>query len=73
LEKHSHGVWAWQLLLDYTDKYNEILPDDWTTIVDVSPYVHIEKMLDNYILYHCQPGDVSIRCLASKVLFVNPL
>lgn len=57
LEKHTRGVWAWQLKLDYTDKYNEVLPDDWIKIIDRSSSVEIDKMgSEDYILYHCAPG-----------------
>ncbi|KAL1502595.1 hypothetical protein ABEB36_007716 [Hypothenemus hampei] len=57
LEKHRNGIWAWQLSLDYLDKYNETLPDNYIQVIDASPCVQIEKIADQYILYHCQPGD----------------
>ncbi|KAJ8958426.1 hypothetical protein NQ318_002212 [Aromia moschata] len=58
LEKHNHGIWAWQLQLDYADKYNEQLPVDWLKTIDSSPCIQIEKCLKNYVLRHCKPGDV---------------
>lgn len=54
------GIWDWQLKLDYTDKYNEELPKDWLKIIDKSPSVQLEKYMDNYVVRHCKPGDVSI-------------
>ncbi|KAF7287644.1 hypothetical protein GWI33_005992 [Rhynchophorus ferrugineus] len=57
LEKHNFGIWAWQLKLDYSDKYNEMLPDDWIKIIDSSPCVQIEKRSNDYIMYHCIPGN----------------
>ncbi|KAG5886984.1 hypothetical protein JTB14_024203 [Gonioctena quinquepunctata] len=57
LEKHHHGIWAWQLQLDYADKYNEQLPYDWLKIIDSSPSIQIEKCTDDYILRHCEPGE----------------
>ncbi|KAJ8954659.1 hypothetical protein NQ314_007059 [Rhamnusium bicolor] len=58
LEKHHHGIWMWQLALDYADKYNEELPVDWLKIIDSSPCIQIEKCLDSCVLRHCKPGDV---------------
>ncbi|KAJ8916640.1 hypothetical protein NQ315_000285 [Exocentrus adspersus] len=58
LEKHHHGIWAWQLQLDYVDKYNEQLPADWLKIIDSSPCIQVEKCLEDHVLRHCKPGDV---------------
>lgn len=71
LEKHNHGIWAWQLKLDYADKFNEVLSDDWLQIIDSSPRVQIEKMSEDYILYHCQPGDVRIQNSCFLLISVN--
>ncbi|ERL90611.1 hypothetical protein D910_07958 [Dendroctonus ponderosae] len=57
LEKHANGIWAKQLTLDYSDKYGEMLPHDWLSIIDKSNNVHIEKTAKDHILYHCKLGD----------------
>ncbi|XP_049824548.1 dentin sialophosphoprotein-like [Aethina tumida] len=57
VEEHQHGVWAWQLELDYSDMYGEVLPSDWLEVVDGSPSIQLEKYGDKYILRHCKPGD----------------
>ncbi|XP_050308699.1 tudor domain-containing protein 7B isoform X2 [Anthonomus grandis grandis] len=57
LEKHNFGIWAEQLKADYEDKFNELLSDDWLKIIDSSSCVRIEKVSDDYVLYHCKPGD----------------
>ncbi|CAH0548702.1 unnamed protein product [Brassicogethes aeneus] len=58
LEKHQHGIWAWQLEMDYADKYNEALPADWLKIIDTSQCIQVEKGLESHVLRHCKPGDV---------------
>ncbi|CAG9821429.1 unnamed protein product [Phaedon cochleariae] len=57
LEKHNHGIWNWQLQLDYADMYSEQLPSDWLKTIDSSPCIQIEKCSDNYVLRHCKPED----------------
>ncbi|XP_066149149.1 tudor domain-containing protein 7A isoform X2 [Euwallacea fornicatus] len=58
LEKHVMGLFANQLAMNYVEKFNEMLPDDWTTIIDASPCVRIEKVSgNNYVLHHCRPGE----------------
>ncbi|XP_066258782.1 tudor domain-containing protein 7A isoform X1 [Euwallacea similis] len=58
LEKHVMGLFANQLAMNYVEKFNEMLPDDWTTIIDTSPCVRIEKVSgNNYVLHHCRPGE----------------
>lgn len=52
-------MWVWQLELDYIDKYNEKLPDDWLKTVDSSPNIQLEKCLENYIIRYCKSGAVS--------------
>lgn len=59
LEKHSNCLWVSQLELDYTDKFHEQLPVDWLKIIDSSPCIQVEKLLDNYVIKHCKPGEVS--------------
>ncbi|XP_018566265.1 tudor domain-containing protein 7 isoform X2 [Anoplophora glabripennis] len=68
LEKHHHGIWGWQLQLDYADKYNEQLPADWLKVIDSSPCIQVEKCLDNYVLRHCKPGDKSQKWNTSMTL-----
>ncbi|CAH1132782.1 unnamed protein product [Ceutorhynchus assimilis] len=60
LEKHRYGIFSTQLSHNYAVQYHELLPDDWLKTIDASPCVRIEKISDNnqYILYHCKPGDV---------------
>ncbi|XP_074027084.1 tudor domain-containing protein 7 tapas isoform X2 [Leptinotarsa decemlineata] len=57
LEKHPYGIWASQLELVYTDKYNEQLPYDWLKVIDSSPCIQIQKSSEKYILNHCEPGE----------------
>lgn len=59
IEKHTNGIWNTQLEADYSDMFNEQLPINWLEIVDVSPNVYVEPVLDNFILRYCQPGEVS--------------
>lgn len=58
IEKHTNGIWNTQLEADYSDMYNEQLPSNWLEIVDISPNVYVEPVLDNFILRYCQPGEV---------------
>lgn len=64
IEKHTNGIWNTQLEADYSDMFNEQLPSNWLEIVDISPNVYVEPVLDNFILRYCQPGEVS-----KKILF----
>lgn len=63
VEKHMNGIWNTQLEADYADMYNEQLPSNWLEIVDISPNVYVEPVLDNYILRYCQPGEVRMRLI----------
>lgn len=58
VEKHTNGIWNTQLEADYADMYNEQLPSNWLEIVDISPNVYVEPVLDNFILRYCQSGEV---------------
>uniref|UniRef100_A0A6P7FEB4 Tudor domain-containing protein 7-like isoform X2 n=1 Tax=Diabrotica virgifera virgifera TaxID=50390 RepID=A0A6P7FEB4_DIAVI len=58
LKKHNSGIWEWQLQLDYSQRYNEQLPEDWLKIVDRSPFIHVQKIVNNYTLKYCRPEDV---------------
>ncbi|XP_072387591.1 tudor domain-containing protein 7-like isoform X1 [Diabrotica undecimpunctata] len=58
LKKHNSGIWGWQLQLDYSQRYNEQLPQDWMKIVDRSPFIHVQKIVNDYTLKYCRPEDV---------------
>ncbi|XP_057667390.1 tudor domain-containing protein 7 isoform X1 [Diorhabda carinulata] len=58
LEKHTGGLWEWQVRQDYTEKYNEQLPADWLKIIDSSPCIHVQKVVNTYTLKHCKPEEV---------------
>ncbi|CAG9857481.1 unnamed protein product [Phyllotreta striolata] len=57
LEKHNGGIWEWQLQMDYCEKYHEQLPEDWLKIIDSSPCIHVQKVVDNYTLRYCKPDE----------------
>lgn len=62
------GIWDWQLKEDYRDKYQEELPHDFLKIIDMCPCIQLEKSSNNYIVRHCEPGNVSkIVCLLNAV------
>lgn len=44
--------------MDYSDTYNEQLPEDWLKIIDSSPCIHVQKVVNNYTLRHCKPEEV---------------
>lgn len=58
LQKHTGGLWEWQIQMDYSDTYNEQLPEDWLKIIDSSPCIHVQKVVNNYTLRHCKPEEV---------------
>lgn len=59
IEKHTNGIWNTQLEADYSDLYNEQLPSNWLEVVDVSPNVYVEPVLEKFILRYCRSGEVS--------------
>lgn len=68
LEKHTGGLWEWQVQQDYTEKYNEQLPADWLKIIDSSPCIHVQKVVNTYTLKHCKPEEKGQTWMKSMTL-----
>ncbi|PSN45877.1 hypothetical protein C0J52_11031 [Blattella germanica] len=48
--EHRNGIWSSQIPLDYNQKYNEILPDDWLKIMSRCPLVSLQHVAENRII-----------------------
>lgn len=71
VQKHSNGIWNLQLEADYVDMFQEELPSNWLRIIDISPNIYVEHMLENrYILRYCNVGEVSL-CFTVYLLVVG--